>query len=95
MDLRKNADALLASWNEKNIKYWIQYIEALKTKKVAGRTIDLGQMKVKLGNKETQGADAVITAATMSEKKTRSSAGRFSSKLQKKFQAIHAYCLNC
>lgn len=68
-------------WDEKNIKYWIKYIEALKTKKVAGRPIDLGQMKVKLGNKETQGADAVITAATMSEKKTRSSAGRFSSKL--------------
>jgi hypothetical protein len=38
-------------------------------------------MKVKVGTKVTSGASEVIRTAIMSEGKTRSSAGRFSSKL--------------
>lgn len=68
-------------WTAENTKYWIDFIEGLKTKKVAGQYIDLGSLKVKIGNKEVQGAAEVINAAIMSEGKTRSSAGRFSSKL--------------
>jgi hypothetical protein len=72
---------LPGKWTQENINYWIQYIENLKSKKVAGRFIDLGNLKVKVGNKETQGAAEVIKTAIISEGKTRSSAGRFSSKL--------------
>ena len=41
----------------------------------------MGDLKVKIGNKENKGADAIIRTAVLSEGKTRSSAGRFSSKL--------------
>lgn len=68
-------------WTKENIKYWIDYITNLKTKKVAGRPIDLGDLSVKMGNKETKGPEEVIRNAIISEGKTRSSAGRFSSKL--------------
>jgi hypothetical protein len=68
-------------WTEKNIKYWIDFIKGLQTKKVAGRPIDLGGLKVKMGNKETTGPEEVIKNAIIAEEKTRSSAGRFSSKL--------------
>lgn len=72
---------LPGQWKKENIDYWIKYIKNLSTKKVAGRPIDLGELKVKVGNKETQGAEEVIKNAIISEGKTRSSAGRFSSKL--------------
>jgi hypothetical protein len=68
-------------WKAENIKYWIEFITNLKNHKIAGRNIDLGDLKVKVGNKETSGADAVIRTAILSEGKTRSSSGRFSSKL--------------
>jgi hypothetical protein len=72
---------LPGKWTKENIDYWIKYIDNLKTKKVAGRFLDLGELKVKVGNKETKGAEEVIKTAIISEGKTRSSAGRFSSKL--------------
>jgi hypothetical protein len=68
-------------WTKENIKYWVEFIKGLQTKKVAGRPIDLGGLKVKMGNKETMGPEEVIKNAIISEDKTRSSAGRFSSKL--------------
>jgi hypothetical protein len=68
-------------WTQENINYWIEFIENLKSKRVADRFIDLGNLKVKVGNKETEGAAEVIKTAIISEGKTRSSAGRFSSKL--------------
>ena len=49
--------------------------------RVAGKYIDLGDLSVKMGNKETKGAAEVIRNAILSEDRTRSSAGRFSSKL--------------
>lgn len=72
---------LPGEWKKENIDYWIKYIENLKSEKIAGRPIDLGGLKVKIGNKETVGAEEVIKNAIISENKTRSSAGRFSSKL--------------
>lgn len=68
-------------WKAENIKYWVDYINGLKNKKVAGKNIDLGDLKVKVGTKISTGADEVIRTAIMSEGKTISSAGRFSSKL--------------
>lgn len=68
-------------WTQKNIDYWIKYIKGLQKERVAGRPIDLGELKVKIGNKEIKGAEEVIKNAIISEGKTRSSAGRFSSKL--------------
>lgn len=68
-------------WKPENIKYWIEYVKGLQNKKIAGRPIDLGKLSVKVGNKETKGAEEVIRTAIMHENKTRSSAGRFSSKL--------------
>jgi hypothetical protein len=68
-------------WKEENIKYWITFINNLKNEKVAGSPIDLGELKVKTSTKEEQGAEAVIRNAILWEGKTRSSAGRFSSKL--------------
>jgi len=71
----------VGKWTDTNIKYWIEYIEKLAKLKVAGQFIDLGELKVKMGNKVTKGADEVIRNAILSEDRTRSSAGRFSSKL--------------
>jgi hypothetical protein len=68
-------------WTKENIKYWIEYIKGLQKYKVAGRPIDLGDLKVKMGSKETTGPEEVIKNAIIAEEKTRSSAGRFSSKL--------------
>lgn len=68
-------------WTKENIKYWIEYIKGLQKYKVAGKPIDLGGLKVKMGNKETTGPEEVIKNAIIAEEKTRSSAGRFSSKL--------------
>lgn len=68
-------------WTKENIKYWVDFIEGMKNKKVAGKPIDLGNLTVKMGNKETKGAEEVIRNAIISEGKTRSSSGRFSSKL--------------
>jgi hypothetical protein len=68
-------------WKEENIKYWIKYIEKLSEYKVAGKPIDLGKLEVKMKNSTSKGATEVIRNAVLSEDKTRSSAGRFSSKL--------------
>ena len=68
-------------WKEENIKYWIDYINKLKNEKVSGSPIDLGTLKVKTAKGEEQGAEAVIRNAILWEDKTRSAAGRFSSKL--------------
>jgi len=72
---------LPGKWKAENIKYWIDYINGLKTKKVAGKQIDLGELKVKIGNQILTGAESIIKTAISSEGKTRSSSGRFSSKL--------------
>jgi hypothetical protein len=68
-------------WSQRNIDYWIKYIDGLKNYKIAGRPIDLGDLKVKTKSGETRGAKEVIGAAVASENSTRSAAGRFSSKL--------------
>jgi hypothetical protein len=68
-------------WTDANIKYWVKYIEGLMSQKIAGYPVDLGQLKVRMNGKETTGAEEVIRNAILSEDKTRSSAGRFSSKL--------------
>lgn len=68
-------------WTEANIKYWIKYIEELSKLKIDGSPIDLGDLTVKTGGKEERGAEAVIRNAILWEGKTRSSSGRFSSKL--------------
>ena len=54
------------------IEDWIEYIEALAKLRVAGKYIDLGDLSVKMGNKETKGAAEVIRNAILSEDKTRS-----------------------
>lgn len=71
----------VGEWTQKNIDYWIDYIEKLSRLKVQGSSIDLGDLTVKNGNKEFRGAEAVIKNAIAWETKTRSAAGRFSSKL--------------
>ena len=68
-------------WTQANIDYWIKYIEGLQSQKIGGAKIDLGSLKVKSGNKEFGGAKAVIENAIAWEDRTRSAAGRFSSKL--------------
>jgi hypothetical protein len=68
-------------WTEANIEYWIKYIEGLQRLKVDGSPIDLGELKVQIGNREEIGAESVIKNAVLWESKTRSAAGRFSSKL--------------
>lgn len=68
-------------WTKQNIDYWVKYIKGLQSQKVAGRPIDLGNLTVKMNGKVTKGAEEVIKNAIISEGKTRSSAGRFSSKL--------------
>jgi hypothetical protein len=68
-------------WTESNIEYWIKYIEGLQRLKVDGSPIDLGELKVQIGNREEIGAESVIKNAVLWESKTRSAAGRFSSKL--------------
>lgn len=68
-------------WTEDNIQYWIDYIEALQKLKIDGSLIDLGELKVQIGRREETGAESVIKNAVLWEGKTRSAAGRFSSKL--------------
>ena len=77
-----NIDAV-GKWTQRNIDYWVNYIENLSEKRIAGRPIDLGSLTVKDADsgKETKGAKAVIESAIAWETKTRSAAGRFSSKL--------------
>ena len=71
----------VGQWTQKNIDYWIEYIEKLTHLKIDGNSIDLGDLTVKDGNKEFKGAEAVIKNAIAWEEKSRSAAGRFSSKL--------------
>jgi hypothetical protein len=71
----------VGQWTQKNIDYWIEYIEKLSHLKIDGNSIDLGDLTVKDGNKEFKGAEAVIKNAIAWEEKSRSAAGRFSSKL--------------
>ena len=71
----------VGQWTQKNIEYWIEYIEKLSHLKIDGNSIDLGDLTVKDGNKEFKGAEAVIKNAIAWEEKSRSAAGRFSSKL--------------
>jgi hypothetical protein len=71
----------VGQWTQKNIDYWIEYIEKLSHLKIDGNPIDLGDLTVKDGNKEFKGAEAVIKNAIAWEEKSRSAAGRFSSKL--------------
>lgn len=69
-------------WTEKNIQYWIDFIKQLEGKKIDGSEVDLGEMIVNTGSgKNERGAEAVIRNAILWERKTRSSSGRFSSKL--------------
>lgn len=71
----------VGKWTSQNKKYWITLYNSLKNKKIAGSKIDFGNLKVKTGSKESVGIEAVINNAVTSETKTKSSAGRFSSKL--------------
>jgi hypothetical protein len=71
----------VGKWTQKNIDYWIEYIEKLSYLKIDGSSIDLGDLTVKDGNKEFKGAEAIIKNAIAWEEKSRSAAGRFSSKL--------------
>ena len=71
----------VGQWSQKNIDYWIEYVEKLSHLKIDGSLIDLGDLTVKDGNKELKGVEAVIKNAIAWENKTRSAAGRFSSKL--------------
>jgi len=68
-------------WTQKNIDYWVKFIKTLSKKKIGGKPIDLGGLKVDMKGKKSEGAEEVIKNAIISEGKTRSSAGRFSSKL--------------
>lgn len=69
-------------WTEKNIQYWIDFIKDLEGKKIDGSEVDLGDMIVNTGSgKKEKGPEGVIRNAILWERKTRSSAGRFSSKL--------------
>jgi hypothetical protein len=71
----------VGKWTQKNIDYWIEYIEKLSYLKIDGSSIDLGDLTVKDGNKEFKGVEAIIKNAIAWEEKSRSAAGRFSSKL--------------
>lgn len=68
-------------WTQQNIDYWVKYIENLSTKRIDGSPIILGDLLVKGEKGELKGARAVIESAIAWEDKTRSAAGRFSSKL--------------
>jgi hypothetical protein len=72
-------------WTQKNIDYWIEYIEKLSRLRIDGSAIDLGDLTVKDENKEYKGAEAIIKNAIAWEYpitgNNRSAAGRFSSKL--------------
>lgn len=70
------------TWSESNIKYWISLYNKLKDKKVGGSKIDFGSLTVKDEKGETlHGIENVIRYGVKYEDKTRSAAGRFSSKL--------------
>lgn len=69
-------------WSESNIKYWVKLYNSLKDKKVGGSKIDFGPLTVLTEDGKTvKGIENVIRYGVEYEKKTRSSAGRFSSKL--------------
>lgn len=68
-------------WKENNIKYWVKFIQDLQKEKVGGEYIDLGSLEVLSNNKTEKGPEAIIRNAILFEDKTRSSAGKFSSKL--------------
>lgn len=72
---------LPGEWKESNIKYWIKFIKDLQKLTIDGSRIDLGDLKVKTKKGEEKGPEAIIRNAILWEDKTRSSAGRFSSKL--------------
>jgi hypothetical protein len=72
---------LPGQWTETNIKYWIKFIKELQKERVGGSEIDLGDMEVKIDNIRETGPEAIIKNAILFEDKTRSSAGKFSSKL--------------
>lgn len=72
---------LPGQWKQSNIDYWVKFIKDLQKERVGGSEIDLGDLEVKVGNKTETGAEAIIKNGILFEDKTRSSAGKFSSKL--------------
>ena len=68
-------------WSESNIKYWIKFINDLKRERVDSNPIDLGDFEVKTDTGVESGPEAIIRNGILFEGKTRSSAGKFSSKL--------------
>lgn len=71
----------VGNWSQKNIDYWVKFQKELSTKKIGGSPIDFGDLTVKTGSGEVKGIEHVIKNAITWETKTRSAAGRFSSKL--------------
>lgn len=75
-----NIDAV-GNWTQKNIDYWVQFQKKLASERIGGSPIDFGDMTVKANGKELKGIEEVMKNAILWETKTRSAAGRFSSKL--------------
>lgn len=71
----------VGKWTQNNINYWVQFQKSLSTQRVGGSAIDFGDMTVKTGSGELKGMEEVMKNAILWEEKTRSAAGRFSSKL--------------
>jgi hypothetical protein len=73
----------VGKWEEKDIKYWVDFQKELSKFKVNGKSIDFGDMKVMYGNKEVSKnkfAD-VLDYCIREEQSSRYAAGRLSSKL--------------
>lgn len=75
-----NIDAV-GNWSQKNIDYWVKFQKDLSNERIGGSPIDFGGMTVKSGSNELKGMEEVMKNAILWETKTRSAAGRFSSKL--------------
>jgi len=71
----------VGEWTDSDKKYWIKLYNSMKKKKVAGAPVDFGTLQVNTGKEILTGIENIIDYAVKNETKTRSSAGRFSSKL--------------
>jgi len=71
----------VGKWTDSDKKYWIKLYNNMKKKKVAGSIVDFGTLQVNTGKQTLTGIENIIDYAVKNETETRSSAGRFSSKL--------------
>lgn len=72
----------VGNWKKSDIEYWVDFFNKIKNVKVGGAPIDFGSIVATNDKGKTvSGIEGVLKTAIGAEEKTRSSAGRFSSKL--------------